>query len=127
MKVIVAVLDWGLGHATRSVPMIRALNDRGVQVVLAGNGDSLEFLMSEFPSHKGLQLPPYAVEYPGTGNMALKMLRQMPRLRKVIAHEHVLLEDMVVREGIDLVISDNRYGCWSARVPSIIITHQTNI
>ncbi|HTF17906.1 MAG TPA: glycosyltransferase [Chryseolinea sp.] len=127
MKVIVAILDWGLGHATRSVPLISALLDRDIEVLLAGNGDSLEFLTSEFPSLKVFQLPPYAVEYPRTGSMTLKMLQQVPRLRRVIAHEHVLLEEIIAREGIELVISDNRYGCWSARVPSIIITHQTTI
>ena len=42
MKVIVAILDWGLGHATRCVPLIRALIDRDIKVVLSGNGDSLE-------------------------------------------------------------------------------------
>jgi uncharacterized protein (TIGR00661 family) len=128
MKVIVAILDWGLGHATRSVPLISAFLNRGVQVLLAGNGDSLEFLKAEFPSLATFELPPYAVEYPDTNdNMTLKMLRQMPRLRKVIAHEHVLLEGIVAREGVELVISDNRYGCWSSHVPSIIVTHQTTI
>lgn len=128
MKVLVAILDWGLGHATRSVPLIRALQARGSQVMLAGNGHSLEFLKSEFPSLATFELPPYAVEYPGIGgNMTLTILRQIPRLRKVIGREHILMEDIVAREGIELVISDNRYGCWSARVPSIIITHQTTI
>jgi len=127
MKVIVAILDWGLGHATRSVPLIQALLARDIKVVLAGNGDSLEFLKSEFPNLASIVLPAYDVRYPSSGNMTLKMLQQLPKLRKVIAQEHNLLEDIVAREKAELVISDNRYGCWSARVPSIIVTHQTTI
>ncbi|MEJ1237728.1 glycosyltransferase [Chryseolinea sp. T2] len=127
MKVIVAILDWGLGHATRSVPLIQALLERDLEVVLAGNGDSLEYLVAEFPLLKAIKLPAYAVEYPSSGNMTLKMLRQMPRLRKVIKREHQVLEEIVAHEGAELVISDNRYGCWSAKVPSILITHQTTI
>jgi uncharacterized protein (TIGR00661 family) len=127
MKVIVAILDWGLGHATRSVPLIRALIARDASVIVAGNGESMEYLSSEFPELKTIQLPAYAVEYPSSGNMTLKMLRQMPRLRSVIKREHVVLEEIVAREKAELVISDNRYGCWSAKVPSILITHQTTI
>lgn len=127
MKVIVAILDWGLGHATRSVPLIRALIDRNIEVLLVGNGESLQFVTSEFPALRSIQLPGYAIEYPKSGNMTLKILRQMPRLRKVIKSEHLLLEDIVQREGAELVISDNRYGCWTAKVPSILITHQTTI
>ena len=127
MKVIVAILDWGMGHATRCVPLIRALIDRDIQVVLSGNGDSLEYLKSEFPTLSSRELPAYDVVYPTTGNMTLKMLRQMPRIRRVVAHEHAVMDDIIVREKAELVISDNRYGCWSSRVPSIIITHQTTI
>ena len=127
MKAIVAALDWGLGHATRSVPVIRALLARGVNVVLAGSGDSLTLMRTEFPALPVFELPPYAVEYPRHGNMTLKMLRQLPRLRKVIAHEHALLDQFIVHESVDFVISDNRYGCWSSHVPCILITHQTTI
>ncbi len=38
-----------------------------------------------------------------------------------------MLDTLVREHGIDLVISDNRYGCWSAVVPCIFITHQSNI
>lgn len=127
MKIIVAVLDWGLGHATRSVPVIRALLERGAAVTIAGNGASLEWLRSELPALPAFELPAYAVEYPREGNMTLKLLRQMPRIRKVIAREHTVMEDLVARESFELIISDNRYGCYSSRVPSIIITHQTTI
>jgi UDP:flavonoid glycosyltransferase YjiC (YdhE family) len=48
--VLVAVLDWGLGHATRSIPIIRELQNQHVRVVLAGNGASLSLLTQEFPS-----------------------------------------------------------------------------
>lgn len=127
MKAVVAALDWGLGHATRCIPVVRSLLSRNVTVLLAGTGDSIELLREEFPDLATLELPSYAIEYPRSGSMALKMLKQLPRLRKVIKREHAAIEEAVTREHIDLVISDNRYGCWSSKVPSILITHQTTI
>lgn len=127
MKALVTVLDWGLGHATRSVPIIGALLEQGITVMIGGSGDSLALLRAEFPSLDARELPGYEVTYPRNGNMAASLIRQLPRLLRVIAREHQLTEEIIQREAIDLVISDNRYGCWSSRVPTVFITHQTTI
>lgn len=126
-RVMIAPLDWGLGHATRCIPVIRELQSQGCEVVLAGSGDSLKVLTKEFPSLCYFSLPGYEPKYPLMGSMVLAMARQLPHFLKVIAAEHRATEKIAREERINLIISDNRYGCWSKSTPSVFITHQSNI
>ena len=48
-KILIAPLNWGLGHATRCIPIINALIEEGLEPILAGDGDSLKLLQKEFP------------------------------------------------------------------------------
>jgi uncharacterized protein (TIGR00661 family) len=126
-KVLVTPLDWGLGHATRCVPIINELLKRDCAVVIGGCGDSLELLKKEFPTLTFMSLPAYRPVYPSSGSMVLKMLTQLPRFLSTIKQEHAAIEQIVKNSKIDLIISDSRFGCWSDAVPSVFITHQTNI
>lgn len=126
-KIIVAPLDWGLGHATRCIPIIHGLLARDCEVFIAGSGESLALLKIEFPSLTFFRLPAYNPVYPSSGSMGWKMAGQVPKFVSVIRKEHRQIESLIEDNKIDLVISDNRYGCWSAKVTSVIITHQINI
>ncbi|HEY9046559.1 MAG TPA: glycosyltransferase [Ohtaekwangia sp.] len=125
--VLITPLDWGLGHATRSIPVIRALLKQGCTVSIAGSGDSLVLLQKEFPSLAAYNLPAYSPRYPAAGSMVWAMAKQLPHFIQVIRDEHRALEEIVKNTKVDIVISDNRYGCWSAVVKSIFVTHQSNI
>src|SRR6218665_2953757 len=94
-RVLVAPLDWGLGHASRCVPIIRRLLDHSCDVILAGSGSSLALLQQEFPLLPTLQLPGYAPAYPTTGSMVIAMARQLPHFIRTINQEHEILERMV--------------------------------
>ena len=126
-KILVAPLDWGLGHATRCIPIIEELLKRNCEVFLAGSGDSLALLKKEFSTLKNFTLPGYRPVYPSAGRMVWKIASQVPKFLKAIKQEHEAVESIIDNHQIDLVISDNRYGCWSARIPSVIVTHQLNI
>lgn len=126
-RVLLTPLDWGLGHATRCIPVIRELQRQGCEVIIAGSGDSLELLRKEFPGFRFIDLPAYAPRYPVNGSMAVRMARQLPHFVQVISSEHRVVGNIVQTEKVDLIISDNRYGCWSERVPSVFITHQSNV
>ncbi|PKP45512.1 MAG: glycosyltransferase [Bacteroidetes bacterium HGW-Bacteroidetes-12] len=123
-KIVVCPLDWGLGHAARCVPIINALIDLEHEVIIAADKAPLSFLKTTFPQLKFVQLPGYIIRYTTNGRMSLKMLQQLPGLLRSIKKEHQLLQNIINEYKIDLVISDNRYGCWSEKVPSIFITHQ---
>jgi uncharacterized protein (TIGR00661 family) len=126
-RVLIAPLDWGLGHATRCMPVIRELLNRNIEVLMAGSGASLALLKMEFPALRSFEIPGYHPEYPRAGSMVLKMVTQLPKFFKTIESEHVVIEKIIHDESVDVVISDNRYGCWSGQIPSVFITHQSNI
>jgi uncharacterized protein (TIGR00661 family) len=126
-NVLVTPLDWGLGHATRCVPIINELMKRDCDVFIGGCGDSLELLRKEFPVLTFFTLPAYGPVYSSSGSMVFKMLRQLPKFLSTIKQEHAAIEKIIKESKIDLVISDNRFGCWTSAVPSVFITHQTNI
>ncbi len=123
-KIFIGVLDWGLGHATRSIPIIKAYLQAGCQVVLGGAGRAGHLLQLEFPELEYLELPEYRPSYPEDGNMVMAMANQSFRFMQVIKDERRELDRIISRHSIDLVVSDNRFGLSSTRVPCYMICHQ---
>ena len=123
-KVLVAPLDWGLGHATRCIPIIKLLLEKNCEVIIGADKQPLALLKNEFPQLEYLVLPGYDVTYPSKSFMALQMLSLLPRIRRGIKQEHKLLNALIKEKNIDVVISDNRYGLYNKTIPSIFITHQ---
>ncbi len=126
-RVLIAPLNWGLGHATRCIPIVREFLLQGAEVIIGSEGDSLKILQEEFPSLESVELPAYNISYPANGNMALSIALQIPSLRKAIRKEHEFLEVLIETKKIDLVVSDNRYGLWSKKIPCVFMTHQVMI
>lgn len=127
-RVLVVPLDWGLGHATRCIPVIRALLKGGAAVWLAGEGAQEKLLREEFPGLPFLPLEGYRVRYARTARgFARKMLFQWLRLKGVMRREHQWLQQVTAQYGFDAVISDNRYGLYHSTIPCVLITHQLSI
>lgn len=126
-RVLIAPLNWGLGHATRCIPVIRLLLARGHQVFIASDGDSLDVLKKEFPDLTFFNLPSYNIQYSRNIPAWLFTLWRTRAFLKSIAREHRVAEEIIRENDIELVIADNRYGCWSKRVKSIFISHQLNL
>lgn len=127
-KILVAPLNWGLGHAARCIPLINALSENGFEPILASDGAALEFLKKEFPLLKYYELPPYAVEYARKGSMLkYKLLLQAPKILNAVSQEKKAVEGIIKKEALKGIISDNRFGVRSAKIPSVYITHQLNV
>lgn len=126
-KILIAPLDWGLGHATRCIPIIRILLEKGQNVCIATSGLAHPLLAKEFPQLEFFQLPSYKAAYSSRWPLMLKVFIQAPYFLSVIWKEHMVVEQLVKKNRIDVVMSDNRYGCYSKSVKSIFITHQVNI
>ncbi len=122
-RILVCPLDWGLGHATRCIPIIQLLLQKNADVVIGGSGRSLALLKSEFPQLIAVDLPGYDIQY-ASGSLALKLFLSTPRIFKAIQAEHTALEQIIRKYKIDIVISDNRFGLWNKQVKTIFITHQ---
>lgn len=126
LKVLVAPLDWGLGHATRCIPIIKGLLGLGCTVHLAGNGRSLTLLRSEFPALAWHSLPDYAVRYENK-SMEWAMIKQAPRILKAIKMEQIETRALQNNEHFDLIVSDNRYGVYVPSAHNVFVCHQLNI
>ena len=125
--VLVCPLDWGIGHATRCVPVIMKFLENGFNVVIAADGHPLEFLRKEFPSLRFLRFPGIKITYPKNSWFALKMCLLTPKFLYGIYREHRVLKKLLIKENVDIILSDNRYGLWNQDKYSILITHQLNI
>lgn len=127
-RILVCPLDWGLGHAVRCVPVIRALREAGAIPVIAADNGPLELLQKEFPDAEFVRFPGVRITYPASGaNMFWSMLRQSPALLAGIRREQQFIEKTVKNNTIQGVISDNRFGAYSQLVPSVYMTHQIHI
>ncbi|OSZ81114.1 hypothetical protein CAP36_07715 [Chitinophagaceae bacterium IBVUCB2] len=128
LRILVAPLDWGLGHATRCIPIIRELIEQGADVWLAGEGQQEVLLKTEFPSLPFLVLPGYRVRYASSKLGLLKnIIFQTPKILRRIQEEKKWLNENISAHQFDAVISDNRYGLYHHTVPCIFITHQLKI
>ena len=128
MKVLVAPLDWGLGHATRCVPVIREFLNQGAEVELAVVRSNAGLLRGIFPELRQRLVPSYNIVYPKHGyNMGLWLVKNGAHLRTVMNYEHRIAEEMVKRFHYDVLVSDNRFGFYSRNAKSIYMTHQRRI
>lgn len=127
LNILVCPLDWGLGHATRCIPLIKHLKKLNCSVHVAGSGRSLQLLKEEFPECKFIHLPSYHFIYSSGSNMALAMIISLPSIILGIYREHKLLKKIIADYDIHGVISDNRFGLWNHKIPCVYMTHQIRI
>lgn len=127
-RILVAPLNWGLGHATRCIPIINELINHNFEPIIASDGVALELLKKEFPNLKAIELPSYNITYAKKANsFKLKLLKDSPHLLKTIKKEKTVIAKLVEEENLSGIISDNRFGVRHKNVPSVFITHQLTV
>ena len=127
-NILIAPLNWGLGHAARCIPIIYQLLKQEVNPIIASDGEALELLKKEFPKLKHIELPSYKIQYASNGKLLKwKLLSLTPKIIKATKAEYKIVQKLVVSENLCGIISDNRFGIRSDKVPSVIVTHQLNV
>ncbi|HVV03038.1 MAG TPA: glycosyltransferase [Puia sp.] len=127
-KILLAPLDWGLGHATRCIPIIKELLINKYEVYVAAVGDQKALLKEEFPFLSFVELPGYHIKYDKNRAFTLlKLIFSIPKILIRVKEENHWLRQFQEKEGVDIVISDNRYGLWHRDLYCVLITHQLNI
>jgi len=125
-KIIIAPLNWGLGHATRCVPIIKELQKSNFTPVIASDGTALQFLIKEFPSLEFFELPSYKISY--GRNLKWSLIRKIPTIVRAVHKERLLIQEYIHQNpNVVGIISDNRFGCYYTKIPSVYITHQLNV
>lgn len=128
LKILIAPLDWGLGHTTRCVVLAEKYHKAGHQIFFAGNEMQQEIFFKNCPYVQCLQLDGYNIDYPQKGwAFMLKMVQQLPKIQQAINNENRWLNIQMNRFHFDVIIADNRYGLYHQDARSILVTHQLNI
>lgn len=127
-RVLIAPLDWGLGHATRCIPVIQSLISHGIKIYIAAEGRIKNLLKNEFPNAVFLPLPEYKIRYAKSARVLPFIIGiQLPKILKRIRQEHIWLQKIIETHRLDAIISDNRFGLFSKKIPCIYITHQLSV
>ena len=127
-SICISPIDWGLGHATRCITLIKAFEKLGYQVYIATEGYHEAILREALPSAQFLHLRGYRIRYAKWGfNLPLVLLFQVPQIIYSIIYEYRWLQKAQAQYKFDLIVSDNRFGFYHKTVPSVFITHQLNL
>ena len=121
--IFISALDWGLGHATRSVPIIKSLQKNNT-IIIGVTPLTQTIFDEEFPELQKIQVPAYNIKYSKKMPISLKLFLDAPKILNTIKKEKKVLEELITKHKIDVVISDNRFGLHSKKVHCIFITHQ---
>lgn len=125
-NILFAVSSLGLGHATREMPVIKYFSGNN-KIFIISYGEALKLLRLEFEG-SGCTFHEYE-DYPlskrGKGLMSIvNGIRGLIRTFSIMRHEHILTEELTDKYKVDFIMSDCRYGCYSKRIPSFVVSHQ---
>lgn len=125
LNILFGVQDWGLGHATRDLILLRALVSAGHRVTIISNGRALQMLRQELNGRcdyirfKDLPKP--------LSRRALwfhiKMSLALPLVFHTYRRERQLVQRLCRSRNIDCIVSDTRYGLCSDEIPSFHLVH----
>ena len=137
--ILFAILDWGIGHATRTWPLIVLARQMGAEVTIATRGTAAAWIdarMADWDARKvpdsapwrRIDKPGVAITYGRGKATRIRIARQMPRFAASIRAERHWTRSTVSAFGITHVFSDNCYGCAPpSSVPSVLLTHQLRL
>ncbi len=127
-SVCISPIDWGLGHATRCITLIKSLQALGYEVYIATEKNHETILKEALPTATFLNLRGYRIKYAKRGYvLPIILLTQVPKIIYSIVYEYYWLKKAQQQFQFDLIISDNRFGFYHQQVPSVFITHQLNL
>ncbi len=123
-RIFVSPLSWGLGHATRDIPIIRELLKHNHKITIASSGPALTLLQKEFPECTFMHFPDYPTPYTKSRFFVVKFTTSIPIMLRAIRMEEKTARRFFKEKKYDLIISDNRFGVYSPDIPSFFISHQ---
>jgi uncharacterized protein (TIGR00661 family) len=126
LHILAAPLDWGLGHATRMIPLLRYLGEQKHHLMIGVNTLTSAFLKAQLPHAEFYDIPSYNIEYSASA-FSLSLAKLIPKMIKAKKAENNWVKEFVENVRVDLIISDSRFGFYHSSIPSVIITHQLTL
>lgn len=126
-RLFISPLDWGLGHASRLVPLIADLQNQGHFILLGTEPKTAAFLKNIFPDIPQIPLKGYGIKYGSGNNLTWTLLKQIPKIKLAIFREYYAVKKIIKEHKIDTIISDSRFGLRNKNTQNFIISHQLQI
>ncbi len=126
-KILYSCLNWGMGHVSRSIGLIHMLLDQENEIIVVGSSDQIRIFETYFSDIQTLELEGYPFEFENYNSFQQAIWKQKWQLKRFMNYEKKWVDDKVKEFGIDLVLSDHRYGFRSSYCNSIFITHQIHL
>jgi uncharacterized protein (TIGR00661 family) len=126
-NILICPLDWGLGHATRCIPIIHKLYSKGQNLFIVCSKSQISIVREDFPNINWIPCATPDFRYSSGKLSSFDLIKLIPKIIFSIRRDKKNIELWIKKYDINLIISDNRYGCYAKKVPSIIITHQIKL
>ncbi|MDR1114040.1 MAG: phosphatidylglycerophosphatase A [Candidatus Margulisbacteria bacterium] len=127
-KIVFAFNSYGLGHATRTLPLVQAAIEHGYQTYIIAYGRSLAFLRQELGRSvaKYFALRDYSFNrvFRKKGFSSRRFLLNSPLFVKEVLDEHKAFLKLHAKYKFDLVLSDSRMGIYLPDKPSYFLSNQ---
>ena len=126
-KILICPLHWGLGHATRDIPIILELQKAGFEIIVGADSEICNFIKANITGLTYHEIRGYKVRYSKFNTQILRMFFLIPSIIFWTVKEHYLLKKIIANQKVDVVISDHRFGLWNNKTYNIFITHQLKV
>jgi len=126
MKILFGVFDWGLGHATRDIPLIEELLKEKNRVDIISTGWALKLLKVHFKGRcRYFDVPSITSPYQGRTSIFLfNFISIIPQMLVSLRKIRKLSRRIIKEGGYDKIVSDCRYDVHDQKDNSYLINHQ---
>lgn len=122
--ILIAPLDWGMGHLTRCLPLIHVFLKNECKIIFAGTTFQCEWVKRECPNIITEEVEGYQIRLDSDKSTYRQMLTQTSKMLYAIKAEKEVAQKLSEKYSVDTIVSDNRYGFRTPKTQSIFITHQ---
>ena len=126
-RILLSVLNWGMGHVSRSIGLVDQLIQQGNTVVIACDEKQRGIFSQYFDTVEFIEHQGYPFQFGGKGRFGWDLTKDFFSLYRAVSNEPSQVDYFVGKYQIDIVLSDHRYGFRSTKAPSIFITHQVSL
>lgn len=126
-SVLICPLNWGLGHASRIIPIAKYFLSKNKNVIIACDDNAYELVKNEIKQVKLIRFSSFQPKYKKNKLNKYLFIKWSFQIIYHTIKEHFSLKKIIKKHRITIIISDNRYGLWNKNTKSIIITHQVFI
>ena len=124
-RVLIAPLDWGMGHTTRMIALAKCLEEQGAEVIFALPFQQQKLLIEY--NFKCITIPGYNIKYYKNVSLLVSLMIQLPKIVFQLIQEKYRANILAKSLIVDIIVSDNRPFFRSKETLNAYVTHQINI